>query len=224
MKEEYRQEYAGLAGDIFFNNEGPMVHKWLHYLPIYDQLFGPFAGKPVRMLEIGVSRGGSLVMWRKFFGDQATIFGVDIDPRCSQYNGQAGQVRIGSQADPAFLRSVVDEMGGVDLILDDGSHISTHQRASYEVLFPLLTEGGLYVIEDMHTAYWPRYEGGLRRRGTAIEFLKAKVDEMHRVYQKKGLNTPEAASEIESIQFFDSIAAVRKRKQAPRYHLQIPRP
>ncbi len=84
------------------------------------------------MLEIGVSKGGSLALWRKALGDRATIFGIDIDPKCAEFDGKFAKVRIGSQADASFLKSVVDEMGGVDLVLDDGSHVASHQRASFE--------------------------------------------------------------------------------------------
>jgi hypothetical protein len=161
-------------------------------------------------------------MWRKFFGDQAVIFGVDVNPDCAIYDGKHASVRIGSQADPAFLRQVVDEMGGLDVVLDDGSHIASHQRTSFAVLFPLLSEGGVYAIEDLHTAYWPYMEGGLRRRGTAIEFLKDKIDAMHRQYYERGMNTPASMTDIESLQFFDSIAAIRKRKQRPRQHVVVP--
>ncbi len=216
-----RDEYRGRVAELFFVNDGEPVHKWLHYLPIYDQIFAPFVGRPVRFLEIGVSKGGSLRMWRKLFGPEAVIFGVDVDERCAALDGEAASVRIGSQADPAFLRRVFDEMGGLDIVLDDGSHHASHQRISYETLFPLLGQGGLYVIEDMHTAYWPSWEGGLRRKGTAIEFLKEKVDDMHRHYFRRGLNTSEAMGEVESVQFFDSIAVVAKRKQRPRGHVVV---
>ncbi len=115
-------------------------------------------------------------------------------------------------------------MGGLDIVLDDGSHVASHQRTSFSTLFPLLSEGGLYIIEDMHKAYWPSFEGGLKRRGTAIEFLKDKIDHMHRHYRTRGLNTEATMPDIESIQFFDSIAVVRKRKQLPRYHVKVPSP
>jgi hypothetical protein len=210
------QAYKGRCADIFFGNAGPGIMKWLHYLPIYDRLFERYAGRPVRLLEIGVLAGGSLHMWRAYFGPLATIFGIDINPDCAGYGGLAGQVRIGSQADPAFLRSVVAEMGGVDVVLDDGSHVASHQRASFDVLFPLLSDGGLYVIEDLHTSYWPDYEGGLKRAGTGIEFLKDKIDLMHEHYVRPGANTPEQLAPIASIQFFDSIAAIEKRRQLPR--------
>ncbi len=221
---ELRSIYRGRSADIFFANEGPIVIKWLHYLPIYDEVLGPYAGSKLKMLEIGVFKGGSLGLWRKFLGDEAVIFGIDINPDCAAYDGNDARVRIGSQQDPQFLRRVVSEMGGLDVVLDDGSHVASHQRASFNVLFPLLSEGGLYLIEDLHTSYWTYFGGGLKRRGTAVEFLKDKVDEIHRHYRTRGLNTVTSMPDIESIQFFDSIAAVRKRKQLPRYHVMVPSP
>lgn len=174
------------------------------------------------MLEIGVSKGGSLALWRKFLGPEALIFGIDIDPACAALDGEFARVRIGSQDDPQFLRNVVTEMGGIDVVLDDGSHIASHQRASFDVLYPLLSEGGLYIIEDMHTAYWPGFEGGPKRQGTAVEFLKDKVDEIHKHYIKHGLNSANSMLDIESVQFFNSIAVVTKRKQLPRFHVKVP--
>lgn len=222
LRRDARQDYRGRMADLFFANKGETVHKWPHYLPVYDKLFSDAPAR-VRFLEIGVYRGGSMKLWREFFGPEATIFGIDIDPYCSRFDGNHGQVRIGSQDDPAFLHSVVQEMGGVDIVLDDGSHKARHQRASFEILFPLLEQGGLYVIEDMHTSYWPIYEGGLRRRGTAMEFLKGKLDQMHRHYYKANANTSDQIPQIESITFFDSIAAIRKGRQHPRYSTMVPR-
>ena len=89
-------------------------------------------------------------------------------------------------------------MGGLDVVLDDGSHHASDQRASFNFLFPLLSDGGAYVIADLHTAYWPKSEGGLRRPGTAIEFLKQKIDVMHQHYYRKGLNTSAAMPDIET--------------------------
>lgn len=189
-------------GSLFFEHNGDIVNKWLHYLPIYDNRVLPYAGSGVRMLEIGVSKGGSLALWRKALGERATIFGIDIDPKCAEFDGKSASVRIGSQANAEFLKDVVREMGGVDIVLDDGSHVASHQRVSFETLFPLLSEGGLYIIEDVHTAYWPSFEGGLNRPGTAIEFMKKQIDRMHSHYLNKARNTETAIPPIESIQFF----------------------
>ena len=86
--------YDGAVLRIFTENCGVAVHKWHHYLPLYDHYFSQWRGKPVRFLEIGVSKGGSLTMWRKYFGLDAVIFGIDIDPACAALDGQSGQVRI----------------------------------------------------------------------------------------------------------------------------------
>jgi len=221
--DDLKTAYSGRSADIFFSNNEKTVYKWLHYLHIYDQLLGPYIGSDVKMLEIGVYRGGSLELWRKLLGEQALIFGIDINPLCASYGGNNAVVRIGSQSDPDFLQSVVDEMGGLDVVLDDGSHVASDQQASFEALYPLLGEGGLYIIEDMQTAYWPLgYDGGLKRKGTAIEFLKEKVDEMHRHYWRKSGHSAEQIPDIESIQFFDGLAVVRKRRQLPRVHVKVP--
>ena len=109
---------------LFWEHEGTIVHKWHHYLPIYEKFLSKYKNKPVKFLEIGVSQGGSLSLWRKYFGPDATIYGVDIDPQCKVYDGVDAQVRIGSQDDANFMSDVVQEMGEVDIVLDDGSHIS----------------------------------------------------------------------------------------------------
>lgn len=77
---------AGFEG-IFWSNEGTIVHKWHHYLPIYERYFAPYKSLKPRFLEIGVSKGGSLSLWREYFGPDAVIFGIDIDPSCAALTG-----------------------------------------------------------------------------------------------------------------------------------------
>lgn len=206
---------------LFYGHEGRLVHKWTHYLDIYDRHFGPFRDRAPTMLEIGVQNGGSLEMWRRYFGPDATIFGVDIDPRCAERVTPPNQVRIGSQADAAFLKSVAAEMGPLDIVLDDGSHIASHQRESFRVLFPLLKDGGLYVLEDLHTAYLPgMHEGGYKRSGSAIEFVKQMIDDMHAWYHGHRPKTP-AKTEIVGIHVYDSIIFLEKGRKEPPHHIKI---
>jgi len=210
---------------LFFAHEGRPAHKWRRYLEVYDRHFAPLraaaaeAGRPLRMLEIGVANGGSLDLWRAYFGPEAVLFGVDLDPACAAFDGLSAQVRIGSQADPAFLARVVAEMGGLDLVLDDGSHQAAHQSASFRALFPLLNEGGLYMVEDLHTSYWDGWGGGVKRKGTFIELLKELMDEMHGWYAPmktslSGMRLDEAAF---ALHLYDSVAAIEKRRVAAPY-------
>lgn len=205
--------------ELFWSNEGPIVHKWHHYyLPIYDRYLAPWRGRPVRMLEIGVSRGGSMKLWRKFLGPDAVLFGIDIDPECARFDGQDSQVRIGSQADPAFLREVIAEMGGVDIVLDDGSHVSAHIRASLDTLYPLLAEGGLYLIEDLHACYWRNYGGGYRRPGSFIETVKTMIDDMHHWYHSQGERIAATAGHLGAVHVYDSLIVLEKMAISPPRH------
>ena len=71
----------------FRANQDRLIHKWVHYFEIYHRHFDRFRGRPVTILEFGVSHGGSLQMWRDYFGDQARLYGADIDPRCADLAG-----------------------------------------------------------------------------------------------------------------------------------------
>ncbi len=198
-------------GKIYSNHKGHLVHKWHHYLHLYDQYFSKFKNKKnLKFLEIGVSKGGSLQMWREFFGEDATIFGVDIDPNCKQYDGLFGEVRIGSQDDKEFLESVVKEMGGVDIVLDDGSHIMKHIRDSLDILFPLLSYEGTYFIEDLHTCYWGTFGGGYGSKNSFFETVSDIINDMHRWYHLHSIKKPQISKNCSAIHIHDSIVVFEK--------------
>lgn len=210
--EDIRSKYGydGDLLDIYAGNKDNVVHKWHHYIPIYDKYFGRYRNTPVKFLEIGVAEGGSLQVWRKYFGEDAVLFGIDINPECAQFDGQAGQVRIGSQADPDFLKGVVEEMGGVDVVLDDGSHKMAHIDTSLRVLYPMLSMGGTYMIEDLHTSYWRKWGGGFRAKGNFFNTVRHMVDDMHRWYHSKGQKLPELEGQLTGIHVHDSIVVLDK--------------
>jgi hypothetical protein len=189
---------------LFYSHQGRVINKWIHYLELYDRYFSRFRDTSVKMLEIGVFEGGSLELWRKYLGKNATIFGIDIDPECACKVDNPNEVRIGSQDNPEFLRSVVQEMGGIDLVLDDGSHRGYHVITSFRTLFPLLSDGGLYVIEDLHDDYseWPG-----TRRNQSLGLIKRLVDDMHTRFH--GL-PPQESPAIGGLHLFDSIAFIEK--------------
>ena len=216
---------SGPMSELFAQHQGRQVTKWSQYFDIYDQVLSPYragfpgapggATRPLRFLELGVFQGGSLELWREFFGADAAIMGIDIDERCAGVARADLPVRIGSQADGAFLKSVVNELGGVDVVLDDGSHVAKHQRASFDALFPLLTPGGLYIVEDVHTSYWADFGGGFRRPGAFIEVAKGLVDGMHSWYHRGPLGTRSkmARDLVRSVTFFDSVVVIEKARR-----------
>lgn len=215
---------AGATTDlekIIYSHKGRIVHKWLHYPNVYEREFGRYKNDPVNLLEIGIFMGGSLEIWRKYFGSAAKISGIDINPDCANCVDAPNRAFIGSQADPDFLRDVVRQTGAPNIILDDGSHIARHQLITFKTLFPLLQTGGLYVIEDLHTAYWPGfYGGGYRRAGTAIEFAKVLVDDMHAWYHARGSSLADRGK-IASVRFYDSIVVIEKGDIAMPQHIKV---
>ncbi len=220
ISQDIREKYNfdGDMLDFFANNNGPAVHKWHQYISVYDRYFSAFRNRPIRFLEIGVQNGGSLQMWRKYFGPDARVCGIDIDPKCIELDGQAGMVRIGSQDDPEFLRSVVEELGGIDVVLDDGSHLMPHMRASLRILFPLLSDGGLYMIEDVHCAYMRRYGGGVRSKANFLNHVREVIDDMHRWYHSMPPHVPELDRIVSGVHVHDSMVVFEKNRVHPPVH------
>lgn len=210
---------------VFYGHAGRIAHKWNHYLEIYDFFFAPYRNTDVRILEIGVSRGGSLEIWRKFFGPQARIAGIDIDPACAERVDPENLLVIGDQSDPAVLAAALDRLGGgVDIVIDDGSHVGRHQIASFEYLYPRIAESGLYVCEDLHCSFWETHEGGLGRSGTMIEHGKQLIDRLHAWYlddAHKAEFMPFATSTY-ALHFYLDLLIIEKRPVGRPFHVQFP--
>jgi len=161
-------------------------------------------------------------LWREYFGCEAIIFGVDVNPKCKEIKDCDISIRIGSQADPEFLKAVVGEMGGLDIVIDDGSHIASHQRKSFETLFPLLHQDGVYIVEDLHTSYFRGvFEGGIGRRGTFIEEAKKLVDAIHGWYHNGKSTIANARTTVDSLHFYDSIVVIEKRVKQRPFHTKL---
>lgn len=205
---------------LFLNNTGNVIHKWKHYFPIYERHFSDYRSKTFTMLEIGCGKGGSLQMWKQYFGPFATIVGLDIRPECAEFEEDQISIRLGDQSDAGFLESVIDEFGVPDIVLDDGSHVMSHIKASFDYLYPLMPPRSVYLVEDLHTAYWDEYEGGLKRAGTFIEFCKGMIDELNATHTRGHVPESEFSRNTISMHFYDSVVVFEKgshgKKDAPR--------
>ena len=183
-----RHQYARLrwGGDLpalatYFGTDKWGSH-W--YAQHYQTYFASLRRKRLRLLEIGIGgygapdQGGeSLRMWKAYF-PKAQIYGLDlVDKRV--HDERRVTTVIGSQDDEALLRRLSESAGPFDIVIDDGSHVSAHIIKTFQVLFPLLSENGIYVVEDTQTAYWADFGGS--RRGeltapTSMNFLKSLAD------------------------------------------------
>lgn len=200
--------------DIFVQNEARQMHKWHHYFDIYERYFQAFRGKEVVVVEIGVWHGGSLKMWKDYFGHSARIIGIDIDPRCKQLEDDGFEIYIGSQADKDFLEEMTQTIPKIDILIDDGGHMMRQQRTAFEILFPHIAPAGLYLVEDVHTSYWLKFGGGYRRRGTFIEYCKGLIDDLHAYHsQQSNLQVTSLTKSLAYIHFYDSVVILEKALQ-----------
>jgi hypothetical protein len=194
----------------FLTNDKRLIDKWKHYFPIYERHFKDFVYKPVTFIEIGCGLGGSLQMWKRYFGPHARIIGVDINPACKKFEEDQIEVCIGQQQDCDFLQRLIDEVGTPDIVLDDGSHVMSHIIASFQFLYPRMLKNGIYMVEDLHTAYWDEFEGGLRKPSTFIELCKNLIDELNADHTRGALPSTEFTGSTLAMHFYDSVAVFER--------------
>lgn len=165
---------------VEFATDKAGTHK---YTTHYERHLRHLKRERFTLLEIGVGgyshegRGGaSLRMWKHFF-PRAQILGLDIEDKSFV---DAARIRTykGSQVDEELLRRIEAEAGGLQVVIDDGSHRPEHIRETFRVLFPLLADGGVYAIEDTQTSYWPEWGGSedLQDRTTTMALVKDLLD------------------------------------------------
>lgn len=195
------------------NHDGRAVNRWRHYFDIYHRHFARFRGHPVVVIEIGVFNGGSLPMWRYYFGPETTIVGVDVNPECQQYSEPGIDIVIGDQGDRGFLRSLADRYPDFAILIDDGGHRMRQQIATFEELYPRLRPDGVYLCEDTHTSYMPVFGGGYGQPHTFIERVKPLIDQLNAFHSPdlSQLAPDEFTRTTNSIHFYDSVLVIEKK-------------
>jgi hypothetical protein len=178
------------------------------YFEAYDDLFARFRGKPITFVEIGILGGGSLFMWREFFGPEARIIGVDLDPNAAKWEKDGFEIFIGSQSDPAFWQEVIKQVGSMDIVLDDGGHTYEQQIVTTECLIENIKDGGLLVVEDTHTSYM---SGFGPRKYSFIKYVARFIDRINSRFHQIDA---ESDTRAWSIRIYESIVAFHINRQA----------
>ena len=204
--------------DIFKTNNDRPIAKWLNYFEIYERYLERYRDKSINFLEIGVQGGGSLQMWKKYFGPNSKIVGIDIDPN-TKFEEEQIFVEIGNQSDEKFLKGVVEEYGPFDVIIDDGSHIQSDVLNSFFFLYPTLKRGGTYIIEDTHTAYFDVFQGGLKSNANSISIFSNFVHDMNVEYVDEPF-VPQL-KDLSSMSFYNSMVIFEKENSKDRYEMNI---
>tara|TARA_A100001015_G_C14853818_1_gene657580 strand:+ start:170 stop:970 length:801 start_codon:yes stop_codon:yes gene_type:complete len=136
-----------------FKNSRYSCIKHINYFNIYDQLFKSYRGRKITFVEIGIFSGGSLFMWRNFFGKKANIIGIDLNPDAKKFEKYGFKIFIGDQSKKKFWDNFFNNVGKVDIILDDGGHTNYQQIITTNKCIPMIKDNGKLVIEDVHTSF-----------------------------------------------------------------------
>ncbi|MBS1553581.1 MAG: class I SAM-dependent methyltransferase [Bacteroidetes bacterium] len=198
----------------FVNNSGRQIFKWHHYFEIYDRHFQRFRGKKIVVVEIGVFQGGSLQMWKNYFGTEARIYGVDINPQVKELTEENIEIIVGSQSDRSFLRKLRAELPPIDILIDDGGHKMKQQIFTFQELFDKIKPDGVYVCEDLATSYQLGYGGGYKRRGTFIQFSKDLIDRLNAFHsEQNSFRVDGLTRSMDSLHFYDNVLVIEKRSR-----------
>ncbi len=219
------QEKYNILNDLALKTHADKSSDYHNYTEIYARYLSSLRDKPIKFLEIGIYKGNSVKLWEEYFS-AAELHFIDITLENVDYLSERSHYHVANQESPRDLQAFIRKTGGnFDLIIDDGGHTMGQQIISFQHLFLHVKSGGMYIIEDLHTSYWPQYGGsnGNRHVRTTIEFLKTLIDEINFVGNRTGKAShkninPSIQHEmnlyresIESIHFYDSLAIIIKR-------------
>ena len=215
---------------IYHDHRDKESDKWALYISEYDRLFYELRDREINVLEIGVQNGGSLEIWARYFEKAKKVIGCDIDPNCHslKFDDTRITVVLGDANIDATENAILSKARDYDLIIDDGSHRSSDVIQSFVRYFPHLSDGGLFVVEDLHCSYWKEFEGGLFAPFSAMTFFKRLVDILNHEHWgvirtrnemldgfavQYGVSLDDKfLSEVHAVEFTNSLCVIRKSK------------
>lgn len=206
--------------DIFYQHEQNVSDKWVNYFDIYDECFNRHIGNNANVLEIGVQNGGFLQILSKYLKN-ATLYGVDIDPRVLNLNLESN-IHI-YNFDITDKHTLKQQFKNIEfnIIIDDGSHICSDIIQTFKLFFSKLKPGGVFLIEDLHTSYWQSHGGSYLGADSAIEFFKKFADLLNFYHIKEQHFEKNLSSDdryifqwLRSIYFYDSVVVIHKLQKA----------
>lgn len=195
LRSFFRSPYRSIKHSTYFN--------------VYDHLFASYKNKKIIFVEIGVLDGGSLFMWRDFFGPKARIIGIDINPNVKIFEKYGFEILIGNQEDKEFWNKFKKKIGKIDILLDDGGHTYRQQIVTVESMVDNIKDGGIIVVEDTHTSYLKGYGSS---KFTFINYVKNLIDKINNRFHE--LNKKFLNNKFWSIEIFESFIVFRVNKKA----------
>ena len=178
------------------------------YFQTYEEMFNNYVGKKITFVEVGVLQGGSLFMWREYFGKNARIIGIDLHPNAKELEKHGFEIYIGSQSDKNFWKNFYSKVGKIDILLDDGGHVNDQQIITLGESINNINDNGIIVTEDVHTSYFKKF--GNPSKYSFINYTKYLVDVVNSRYPEiKNKKNNDFSKKIYSVSFYESIVAIK---------------
>ena len=178
------------------------------YFQVYEELFSKYIGKEIIFVEIGVLHGGSLFMWKEYFGNKARIIGIDLHPKAKELEKYGFDIFIGSQSDINFWKDFYTKVGKIDILLDDGGHENNQQIITLNESIPNIKDGGIILTEDTHTSYFKKF--GNPSKYSFINYTKYLVDVVNSRFPSNEMKrNNEFRKRIFSVVFYESMVALK---------------
>jgi hypothetical protein len=199
--------------EIFQNDLTLHCDKYESYLPIYEQYFEKYRDRHINFVEVGIQGGGSMEMWKKYFGDKAKIIGVDIDPAVYERQTPGTDIAIGNQEDISWWNRILPKIGPIHAFVDDGGHHMKQQINTLIAVWPKIVSGGVYICEDTHTSYWTEWGNGVNKEWTMIEFVKKILDMVNFVHwdqYPEELGILSKFQDVGTVCFYNSMVVITK--------------
>lgn len=178
---------------------------------LYDDLFSSFRDDPITFLEIGVNKGGSIAVWEEYFPN-ATLLATDINPDCLIRATERTKVSLIDQYCPLSMRDYAEEHGPFDVVIDDGSHYSSHQTLTLETLWPYVKPGGIFVIEDTETSYVSEFRWAEGDGFSFVDYCKGLADTVH----QRVADRPALWKDLNTLLFKQDMVVLTKREESKR--------
>lgn len=207
-----RKEMSNKSLFEIFKNTKYFSLKYKNYFNIYDKLLSHYRGKKITFVEIGVLSGGSLQMWKEYFGNDARIIGIDLNPDAKRLESEGFEIFIGNQTDPNFWSPFFEKVGKVDVILDDGGHTNFQQIMTAVSVIPNINDDGTLIVEDVFHSYGVSYgEVGFFNpsKYSFINFCKKTIDDINYRFPETKKFKFSLNKYVYSLEIFESIVAFK---------------
>lgn len=193
---------------LHFKNSKFFSLKQENYFNIYVDLFKKYKNKKITLVEIGVANGGSLYMWRSFFGRKARIVGVDLNPEVKKFEKDGFEIFVGDQSDKKFWKNLYRKIGKIDILIDDGGHKNIQQVVTVAESINNIKNNGMIVIEDTVTSYLKKKGFNNPSMHSFINYCNLIIESIHRRNSLLNKKNNIFSKKVNSIKFYDSIVVL----------------